>query len=46
MLQVVVRLKQCVSSEELNEDAPDTPDITRIAPAKVEYDFRCPIMPC
>jgi len=46
MLKVIVCLKQCIPSEELNKDAPDTPNITSIAPAKVEDDLWCPIMPC
>jgi hypothetical protein len=46
MLKVIMRLEQCIPGEELHKDAPNTPDITSVAPAKVEDDLWCPIMPC
>ena len=40
MLKIVMCLEQCVPSEELNEDATNAPDVTGVAPAKVQDDFR------
>lgn len=39
VLEIVVRLEQGISSEELDKDAAYTPDITRETPSKVKYDF-------
>jgi hypothetical protein len=46
MLQVVVCLKQCVTSEKLDQNAADTPDITGEGPAKPKYDLRRPVVAC
>lgn len=40
MLQVVVCLEEGVACEELHENTPDTPNITRKRPAETEDDFR------
>lgn len=45
MLEVVMRLEECVTCEELDEDASNAPYIARIAPSKVEYDLRCSVVP-
>lgn len=41
-----MRLEERVTSKELDEDAPNTPNIAWIAPAQVEYDLRCSVVPC
>lgn len=46
MFQVVVRLKERVTSEEFHKNTPDTPDITRKTPAQVEDDLRSSVVPC
>lgn len=46
MLEIVVRLEQSVTGKELDKDASYTPDVAREAPAKVEYDLRCTVVPC
>lgn len=45
MLQVIVRLEKRVPREELHQDAADTPDVARIAPAHIQDDLRRPVMP-
>lgn len=45
MLQVVVRLEQGVAGKELDEDAPNTPDIARKRPPETENDFGGTVMP-
>lgn len=44
MLQVVVRLEQGISREELHKDAPYAPDVTGVGPAQPDDDFGCPVM--
>jgi hypothetical protein len=44
MLKVVMCLEEGVSGEELYQDTPDAPDVTREAPAEVENDFRSPVV--
>ena len=39
-----MRLEECVTCEELDEDTSNAPNVARIAPSKVEYDLRCSIM--
>lgn len=46
MLEIIVRLKKRITSEELDQYAADTPDVTRIAPAQIEYNFWCSIVSC
>ena len=46
MFQVVMCLEQGVSSEELYDDASDRPHVARKTPAKLEYNFWGPVMPC
>jgi hypothetical protein len=46
MLEIVVRLEQSVAGEEFDQDAPYAPDVAGEAPAKVEYDLWCTVMPC
>jgi len=46
MLKIVVRLEQSVTGEELDKDASYAPDVTGEAPAKVEYNLWCTVMPC
>ena len=41
-----MRLEECVTCEELDEDASNAPNIARIAPSQVEYDLRCSIVSC
>lgn len=38
-------LEEGVAGIELDQDTADAPDVTGIAPAQVEYDFRCAIVP-
>ena len=45
MLQVVVGLKQCISSEELDQNAPNTPNITRERPPQAKNDLWGSVMP-
>lgn len=44
MLEIIVRLEEGVAGEELHQDTPNTPDVTRKAPAEIEDDFRGSIM--
>ena len=37
-------LEEGISSKELDQDAADAPDVTRVRPAKAEYDFRSPVV--
>lgn len=46
MLQVVVCLKESISSEEFHQNATYAPYIARIAPAKSKYDLWSPVMSC
>ena len=46
MLEVVVRLKEGVASEELNQNASYAPDVAGKAPAKLQDDLRSTIVPC
>lgn len=46
MLKVVVRLEESVTSEELDEDAANAPDIAWIAPSQVQYNLWCSVVPC
>lgn len=45
MLQVVVCLKQCVSSEEFDKDTAYAPDITWKRPSQAQDNLWRPIMP-
>ena len=45
MLEVVMRLEECVPCEELDQDASDAPNVARIAPSQVKYDLRCSVVP-
>lgn len=44
MLEVIVSLEKSISSEEFDQYATNTPDITWIAPPEIEDDFRSPIV--
>jgi len=44
MLEIIMRLEQCITSEELHQNATNAPDITWEAPAKVENDLRSSVM--
>jgi hypothetical protein len=44
VLQIIVRLEQCISCEEFDENASDTPDITREGPTETENNLWCPVM--
>lgn len=46
MFQVVMCLKERITSEELHQDTPDAPDVTWETPAQVQDNLRSPIMPC
>lgn len=37
-------LEEGVSGEELDQNTANTPDVTREAPAEVQYDFRSPVV--
>ena len=41
-----MRLEESITSEELDEDAANAPNIAWIAPSQVEYDLRCSVVPC
>lgn len=45
VLQVIVGLEQGVSREELNQYAPNAPDIAREAPSQVEYNLGGTVVP-
>ena len=40
-----MRLEESITSEELDEDTANAPDIARIAPSQVKYDLRCSVVP-
>ena len=44
MLKIVVRLKQGVPGEKLDDDAADAPDVARKTPPELEDDLRCTIV--
>lgn len=46
MLEVVVCLKEGVSGKELNQYAANAPYVARVAPSKVEDDFRRSVVSC
>ena len=46
MLEIVVRLKESITSVELDEDAANAPNVTRIAPPQIKNDLRCSVVPC
>ena len=45
MLKIVMSLEKGVTGIEFNQDTANAPDVTGIAPAQVEDDFRCAVMP-
>ena len=45
MLEIVVRLKESITSVELDEDAANAPDVARIAPPQIKNDLRCSVVP-
>ena len=44
MLQVIVRLKESITSVELDQDASYAPNVTRVAPPKTQDDLRGPVV--
>ena len=44
MLQIIVRLKESITSVELDQDASYAPDVTRVAPPKTQDDLRGPVV--
>ncbi len=44
MLEVIVRLEEGVSGKELDQDAPDAPDVARERPPEPEDDLGGPVM--
>ena len=46
MLEIVMRLKESITSVEFDEDAANAPNVAWIAPSQIEYDLRCPVVPC
>lgn len=46
MLEVIVRLKQRITREELDQNTSDTPNIARIAPSEVQDDLGSTVVPC
>ena len=40
-----MRLEECVTCEELYQDASNAPNIARITPSQVEYNLRCSVVP-
>lgn len=43
---IVMRLEERDSQVELEHDAADGPDVTRLRPAQFKDDFRGPVVPC
>lgn len=41
-----MRLEERVPREKLHQNTSDAPDITRETPAQVQYNLRCPVVPC
>ena len=41
-----MRLEESITSEELDEDAANAPNIAWIAPSQVKYNLRCSVVPC
>ena len=46
MLEIVMRLKESITSIELDKDAANAPNVARIAPSQIKNDLRCPVVPC
>ena len=46
VFEVVMRLEERVSGEELHQDTSNTPDVAREAPAEIQYDFGGPVVAC
>lgn len=44
VFEIVVCLEESVAGEELDQDASNTPDITRKRPAKIEDNLRCSVV--
>lgn len=44
VLQIIVSLEKCIAGEELNENAPNAPDVAGETPSHVQDDFRGPVM--
>ena len=45
MFEVIMRLKEGISREELYKDTANAPNIARKAPSHIEYDFGRAVMP-
>lgn len=45
MLEIIVRLEEGVAGEELNQDASNAPDVTRVRPPESENDLGRTIVP-
>lgn len=45
VLQIIMRLEQRITREELDKYTSDTPDITRIRPAQPQDNLRGTVMP-
>ena len=41
-----MRLKESITSVELDEDAANAPNVARIAPSQIENDLRGSVVPC
>lgn len=39
-------LEESITSKEFDEDAANAPNIAWVAPSQVQYDLRCPVVPC
>lgn len=46
MLEIIVRLEESVAREELDDDAPYTPNVAGIAPAELQDDLGSAVVPC
>lgn len=44
VLEVIVRLEQGVAGEKLDQDAPNAPNVTWVAPTEIENDLRCTVV--
>jgi hypothetical protein len=44
VLQIIVGLEQCIPCEEFDENASDTPDITREGPTETKNNLRGTVM--
>jgi hypothetical protein len=44
MFEIVMSLEESITGKELDQNTPNTPDITGETPAEIQYDLWCPIV--